>query len=552
MKDKSYTVIIEEPTAKLYRITNPEIQMKPYDFTLVKQENGERQLISANKLYEAAGCDSMNTDYGFDYYVIKMKDNDSTISLAPAVPISLYLKPPQEETIKPTLQYTSDNKLRSSCSLREAINFFTTNQSSFSKSKLQGMITSTMLATNSIAEAGGAILNQNETRNFCNEYTNYPPFNLSANLTSDVFPTGGLLCVSVIDYCKTHTNLLSREYWGNYIKIISEKKSSMTGADSNTASQDNMKKNIGPDTGTISTSVDKPNTSGSDSSDSDSSSSDSSEDITLSTLQSTKITNKESNSLLELTDFAKSEKNRLSVMGCNQFDDTLNAPLYVNNMHYREENGVYYYTITGLVKVWKRHSAVDYDVTIEPRDIVRFIQNFDFRFTYTKSKVTASDDLAIQLLERYRANLLSYASVPGYDKSRFHDLSSLLIILYEILLYIMGADRYSVSVIEFITARLGCAFKLNSNRGRTIRDILPPYTSSIILHFENYSLDPQVLSKVLKMDMFAACRICTSLFCKRTGKNSQRFQLKAPVVKEGEAVKKRRGLQSIAARRSRS
>lgn len=550
MTDKSYTVVIEEPTAKLYRITNPGIQMKPYDFTLIKQDSGDRQLISTNKLYEAASCDSFNAGYSFDYYVVKINDKDSTVTLAPTVPVSLYLNPTHEETVKPILQRTSDNKLRSSCSLREAVNFFTTSQGAFSKSKLQGMITSTMLSTSSIAEAGGAIIAQDETRSFCNEYTNYPPFNLSANLASDVFPVSGLLCISVIDYCKTHTDSLSREYWSNYVRYVSTQSVSPIDNDLNNSDQYQVK-HTKVTAGIASTDAAEPNIS--NSSDSDPSSSGGDRDITVSALHSAYPTlSKEVRPLLELTDFAKSEKDRLSVLGCNQFDDTLNRPLYMDNVHYREENSVYYYTVTGLVKVWKSHVATDYDVTVEPQDIIRFLRNFDFRFTYTKTTVTADDDIVIKLLERYRANLLSYASVPGYDKRRFHDLASLLIVLYEMFLYIMGADKYSISIIEFITGRLGCTFKMHFGRGRTIRDILPPYVCAIILHFENYSLDPQVLSKILKMDIFAACRICTSLFCKRIGKNNQRYQLKAPVVKEGESLKKRRGLQSIAATRSKS
>lgn len=93
------------------------------------------------------------------------------------------------------------------------------------------------------------------------------------------------------------------------------------------------------------------------------------------------------------------------MLGCNQFDDTLNRPLYMNNIHYQEEGGVYYYTITGIVKTWKRRGAIDYDTTIESKDIVRFLREFDFRFTYTRSSIDVSDGLAIQLLERYRANL---------------------------------------------------------------------------------------------------------------------------------------------------
>ncbi|EFO64590.1 Hypothetical protein GLP15_2969 [Giardia lamblia P15] len=533
MTDKLYTVIIEEPTAKLYRVTNPGIQMKPHDFTLVKQEDGDRQLISTNKLYEAASCDSVNTGYEFDYYVVRINDGDSTVTLTPAVPVSLYLNPVHEETIKPVLQRTADNKLRSSCSLREAVNFFTTRQGTFSQSKLQGMITSTMLSTSSIAEAGGAIIAQEKARGFCNEYTNYPPFNLSTNLTSEVFPIRGLLCISVIDYCKTHTDSLSREYWSNYVQETSVYKDLPvtigSNATSSTPAQDDKTAFTNDSTSTTS---------------------DSDEDITVSALHNVDHSVKNTSFTLELTEFAKNERERLSVLGCNQFDNTLNRPLYMNNIHYQEENGVYYYTITGIVKVWKRRGAIDYDTTIETEDIVRFLREFDFRFTYTRSSVDVSDELAIQLLERYRANLLAYAAVPGYDRCRLHDLGSLLLVLYEMLLYIMGADRYSVPITEFISGRLGCSFKPSIGRIRTIRDILPPYACAIILHFENYTVDPHILSKVLQIDIFAICRLCTSLFCKRMGKNNQRYQLKAPIVKHGETIKKRRGLQSIAFKRS--
>lgn len=533
MTDKQYTVVIEEPTAKLYRITNPGIQMKPHDFTLVKQEDGDRQLISTNKLYEAASCDSVATGYEFDYYVVRINDGDSTVTLTPTVPVSLYLNPVHEETIKPVLQRTADNKLRSSCSLREAVNFFTTRQGTFSQSKLQGMITSTMLSTSSIAEAGGAIIAQEKARGFCNEYTNYPPFNLSASLASDVFPIRGLLCISIIDYCKTHTGSLSREYWSNYVREVSMPRDLSVTANSDA-------------TPSASAQGDKAAATGS----STSSSSDSDEDITVSALHSADPSAKDTDSMLELTEFAKNERERLSVLGCNQFDDTLNRPLYMNNIHYQEEGGVYYYTITGIVKTWKRRGAIDYDTTIESKDIVRFLREFDFRFTYTRSSIDVSDGLAIQLLERYRANLLAYAAVPGYDRCRLHDLASLLLVLYEMLLYIAGADRYSVPITEFISGRLGCSFKPSTGRARAVRDILPPYACAIILHFENYTVDPQVLSKVLQIDIFAICRLCTSLFCKRTGKDNQRYQLKAPVVKSGETIKKRRGLQSIALKRS--
>lgn len=542
MTDKSYTVVVEEPTAKLYRITNPGVQMKPHDFTLIKQDDGERQLISTNKLYEAASCDSVNTGYEFDYYVVKVSDGDGTVTLTPTVPVSLYLNPPHEETVKPVLQRTADNKLRSSCSLREAVNFFTTHQGTFSQSKLQGIIKSTMLATSSIAEAGSAIIAQEEAKGFCNEYTNYPPFNLSANLASDVFPIRGLLCISVIDYCKTHTDSLSHEYWSNYVRKVSMPGDLDTDNDPATALSNPAQDGKATVAGAVS------NVSESSSVDPSSSSSD--EDITVSALRNTGSSNKDAASALELTEFAKAEQVRLSVLGCNQFDDTLNRPLYVNNIHYMEETGVYYYTITGLVKVWRRRGTVDYDITITSEDIARFLRDFDFRFTYTRASVDIADELAIQLLERYRANILAYAAVPGYDKSRFHDLASLLIILYEMLLYIMGADRHSVPVLEFISGRLGCSFKLSTGRTRTVRDILPPYVCAIVLHFENYVVDPQVLSKVLRLDIFAVCRICTSLFCKRIGRDSQRYQLKAPIIKDGETLKKRRGLQSIALKRS--